>query len=288
MISTAILKSLASSKKEKNILITIKSCFAFSWGFISAVIFLISKRYVTMMTGNVLLLAISVQDWNVDEMLVTLVWILAYVLSAALYNYISILFSNNQDRVLRYLIPSVIFLGVLADFLQYKTKACASASTITKDDCVEHQLHFLTPISMIAGLVAAGYCQAHPDGICTSMLTDHVTKPVTNILKMMSKDCPDRKILREQASISFIIVVSFFLGVLPGKIATDLVYKGYSLGLFTPVFTCFGAVMAILCTMHHIFYMQYIIMHIPKEKNPENVNDTTFNDECDTSADSHL
>lgn len=274
----AVLKSLASSKKEKNILITIKSCFAFSWGFINAIIFLISGRYVTMMTGNMLLLAIDAEGWNVEEFLVTLVWILGYVLSAALYNYISILFSKDQDRVLRYLIPSVIFLGVLADFLQYKTKGCASAFTDIKDNCVGNQLHFLTPISMITGLVAAGYCHAHPDGICTSMLTDHVTKPVTNVLNMMSKDCPDRKTLREQACISFIIVISFFLGVIPGKIVTDAVYKGYSIGQFTPVFTCFGTVMAILCTIHHIFYMKYIIMHIPKEKNPENASDTTSND----------
>jgi len=238
-----------------------------------------------MMTGNVLLLAIDAQDWNVEEMLVTLVWILAYVLSATAYNSVSILFSNDQDRVLRYLMPSVIFLGVLADFLQYKTKFCA-----TEDNCAGYQLHFLTPISMITGLVGAGYCHAHPDGICTSMLTDHVTKPPTNVLQMLSKDCPDRKILGEQACISVIIVISFFLGVIPGKIAVDAVYKGYSNGQFTPVFTCFGTVMAILCLTHHTFYMKYIIIHMKKEKNPEKVSETFLDDveDADTAYDADV
>jgi uncharacterized membrane protein YoaK (UPF0700 family) len=64
------------------------------------------------MTGNLLLLAIEAKDWRVEEMLFTMFLILAYICSGAAYDLVSILFLNDQNRVVRILIPVVLLLGV--------------------------------------------------------------------------------------------------------------------------------------------------------------------------------
>ena len=46
------------TKQEKRIVLAIKMSFSFSWGFINGIISLLSNRYATMMTGNLLALAI--------------------------------------------------------------------------------------------------------------------------------------------------------------------------------------------------------------------------------------
>jgi len=234
------------TNREKCILLAIKSGYAIAWGFINTVIYLLAERFATIMTGNLLLLAIEAKDWRVDEMLFTLFLILAYICSGAAYDLVSILFLNDQNRVVRILIPVVILLGVLADTLEYLSEGCS-----TKESCSGNDLYFLLPISSMTGLVASGYCSAHPDGIITTMVTGHMRIPPNAILKILLTEGPDRELLKEKAWTSVVIVTSFFGGAITGAYTRDRILMTYGQRRFSPVFTCFGSVMAALCFLHH-------------------------------------
>ena len=213
------------------------------------------------MTGNLLLLAIETQAWMVDEMLLTIFLILAYVLSGAAYDILCILLLDDQHRgVLRYLIPTTILLGLLADCLQYSSGGCP-----TKDHCSGKYLYFLIPISSMTGLHAAGYWTAHPDGLTSNMMTGHMrSAPYAIIRSLMAKGDPTNQLLMQNGQSSALIITTFFSGVIAGAYTKDRLLMRYEQGWFSPVFTCFGCVMAALCCLHRNFCQAFFEHHREK------------------------
>lgn len=189
------------TRREKNILVIVKSGFAFSWGFLNAVIFLTS-RFATIMTGNLVSLAAEVRAWRVEEMLLSLTLIMVYIFAGVVYKYMSI--RLHQNRVVLYLIPTVVSLGATADVLQYVLEGCSSP-----DFCSGNKLYFLTPVSMLTGLVAAGYWTEHCDGVTTTLMTNHMIVFPTTVLSVLLKECHNYDHLKEKSRQSVSIIFSF-------------------------------------------------------------------------------
>lgn len=235
------------TKRERRILLVLKSMYALMWGFINGVTFLVASRYATMMTGNLLLLAKEVKEWRVDEMLVTLSFIGAYVVAGAMYDALNILV-KNKTLVLGIAMGGVLASGVLADVLSYILKSCSPGT----DKCDGMHLYFLTPVAFLTGIVANGYCGAHPDGVTSTLMTGHMkTLPNTLVKLYLPKEedrprGPGRVVLVEKARLSCAMIAAFFLGAVLSFFAEDAAsVKG-----FTPVFTVFSALMASLCVCH--------------------------------------
>jgi len=242
------------TRDEKNILLMVKNGFAFLWGFLNVIIFSLSGRYATVMTGNLLILATEVRSWKVEEMMLTFTLIMSFICAGAVYNYISIRF--KQNTVVLYLIPLVSFLGVLADFLKYTTNSCSSA-----ERCSGKNLYFLTPISILTGLVAAGYCSNHKDGVSTNAMTDHLSVFPTTVIQILFTECADSDHLKEQSRQSVSVVISFFVGVISGDSVLEGIESQYTQQRFTPVFTSVGIGMAILCFIHHTSCTRFFDHH---------------------------
>ena len=232
----------------------VKNGFAFLWGFLNVIIFSISGRFATVMTGNLLVLATEVRSWKVEEMLLTFTLIMSYICAGAVYNYISI--RLHQNTVVLYLMPLVSFLGALADFLQYMTNSCSSA-----EYCSGMNLYFLTPISILTGLVAAGYCSNHPDGVSTNVMTGHLSVFPATVIKIMFTECADSDHLKEQSRRSVSVILSFFVGVIAGDSAREGIESRYAQQRFTLLFTSFGIGMAILCVIHHTYCTKFFDHH---------------------------
>mmetsp|Transcript_25967 Transcript_25967/g.30604 ORF Transcript_25967/g.30604 Transcript_25967/m.30604 type:complete len:336 (-) Transcript_25967:46-1053(-) len=242
------------TRDEKNILLMVKNGFAFSWGFLNVIIFSISGRYATVMTGNLLILATEVRAWKVEEMLLTLTLIMTYICAGAVYNYISI--RLHQNTVVLYLMPLILSLGVLADFLQYMSNSCSST-----EQCSGTDLYFLTPVSILTGLVAAGYCFNHKDGVTTNAMTDHLSVFPTTVITILFTECADSDHLMEKSRQSVSVILSFFVGVIAGDSARKGISTQYTQQRFTPLFTSFGIGITILCFIHHNYCTTFFDHH---------------------------
>jgi len=242
------------TSREKAVLLLVKSAFAFSWGFLNVIIFLISSRYATVMTGNLLILATEVRAWKSEEMLVTFTLIMSYIISGAVYNYISV--KLHQNTIVLFLMPLVSFLGAMADFLQYISEGCSSP-----DQCSGSHLYFLTPVSILTGLVAAGYCSNHQDGVSTNAMTDHLSVFPNALIKIVFTECPDRDHLKQKSLLSVSVILSFFVGVIAGDSAKKGILTQYSENQFTPLFTCFGIFLSLLCYAHHTSCTRFFDHH---------------------------
>jgi len=243
------------TRDEKNILLMVKSGFAFSWGFLNVMTVSISGRYATIMTGNLIILATEVSVWKVEEMLLTLTLIMAYICAGAVYNYMSI--RLHQNTVVLYLMPLLLFLGVLADFLQYMSNGCSST-----EQCSGMDLYFLTPISILTGLVSGGYCLNHNDGVSTNQMTNHLSVFPMTVIKILFTECADSDHLKEQSRRSVSMILSFFVGAIAGNGAREGISTQYTQQRFTPLFTSFGIGMAILCFMHHNYCAKFFEHHL--------------------------
>jgi hypothetical protein len=99
----------------------------------------------------------------------------------------------------------------------------------------------------MTGLIASGYCSAHPDGIITTMMTGHMRIPPNAILKILLIEDPNRELLKQKAWTSAAHITSFFVGSIAGAYSKDLILMTYEQRRFCPVFTYFGCCMATLC-----------------------------------------
>lgn len=238
------------TKQEKRILLLVKSAISFLWGFINAVIFLLAKRFVTIQTGNLLVLAIAVKDWKDGQILITSIIIFTYILFGALYDVVRIKCKEDEDKILKFLVSTVILLGILADVLQHFTKACHGSR---EESCLSNKLYFLTPISAIAGLIAAGYFPSHPDSIISTLMTGHMRVPtnaMVQILMTKNMNHATREVLMFKLWTSVLMVSSAFVGVLFGAFSSVWVKRAYENHIFIPIFTAFGFAMSLLCTIH--------------------------------------
>ena len=101
--------------RDKAALVAIKSAFAFSWGFLDVIAYLLTRRFATMMSGNTLLLAIQISDWKVRDMFITVTYIMSYVIGGAMHD-AQLLVCKDDGRVVKYfVIPVVLLNGLLAD-----------------------------------------------------------------------------------------------------------------------------------------------------------------------------
>jgi uncharacterized membrane protein YoaK (UPF0700 family) len=254
------------TKAEKTILLALKAAFAFSWGFINAIIYLVSGRFATMMTGNLLLLAMSTKEWAVEDMSVTAVLIIAYILGGAVYDVLFIKF--NDKGILRYLIPSIIIMGVLTDVLQYSIDSCSDMERDITSQCrfEGKSLYSLTPISIMTGMIATS-CTHHADGDNTTLMTGHMRifpHACVNIMLAKNDDLEsniNRDLLKEKARTSFALVSSCFLGVLTGAFSEATVVSVITERNFSPVFSIFGCWMATLCLLRHTLCERFFIHH---------------------------
>ena len=238
------------TKEERRLLLLVKSVISFLWGFINAVIFLLAERFVTIQTGNLLVLAIAVKDWKDEQILITSIFIFTYVLFGALYDVVRIKCKEDEDKILKFLVSAVIPLGILADVLQHFTKACHGSS---EESCLNNKLYFLTPISAIAGLIAAGYFPSHPDSIISTLMTGHMRVPTNTVVQLlMTKNMnhSTREVLLFKFWTSVFMVSSAFVGALFGAFSSVWVKRAYENDIFIPIFTTFGFAMSLMCTIH--------------------------------------
>lgn len=144
--------------RDKAALVAIKSAFAFSWGFLDVIAYLLTRRFATMMSGNTLLLAIQVSDWKVRDMFITVTYIISYVIGGAMHDAL-LLVCKDDGRVVKYfVIPVVLLNGLLADIIEY----VLGVGNV-------NYLYFLAPIAMSTGIVTP----THHDRIVTNMVSGH-------------------------------------------------------------------------------------------------------------------
>jgi len=242
------------TKKEKRIMLAIKNASAFSWGFLNTIVFHIASRFAMVMTGNLIILATEASTWKVEEMVLTLTIIMAFIFAGSAYTFISILV--HQNTVVLYLIPLIVSLGVMADILQYVSDGCTS-----RDNCSGNHLYFLTPISILIGLVSTGYQGNNPDGINTSSMEDHLTVNPKTIVHILFTECRDRDYLIEKCRRSVSIILNFCLGVIAANSMREGIWIRYSQGQFTPLFSCFGIIVAILIFIHYNYCTRFFEHH---------------------------
>lgn len=139
---TSTLKALSTEKKW--VLHSIKAAFAFSWAFGNAICYFLTGRFFTMLTGNVLILAVEVSQWNTEEMMFTAALIALFVLGSALYDGVSFWLKDEDKVVKRFVAPFLLTLGILSDVIQFATGGCSSGTS--GDGCKGSDLYFLTPM----------------------------------------------------------------------------------------------------------------------------------------------
>lgn len=100
---------------------------------------------------------------------------------------------------------------------------------------------------------------AHPDGIITNLITNHMKVPAKSILQRVMKS--NTKVL-EKAVVSTIIIIAFFAGSLVGGLASKGALERYSKGLFTPLFTASALVVAALTLYHFILCEKFCHNHL--------------------------
>ena len=99
---------------------------------------------------------------------------------------------------------------------------------------------------------------AHPDGIITNLITNHMKVPAKSILQRVIQS---NKKVWEKARVSTIIIASFFTGSLVGGLASKGALERYSKGLFTPLFTSSSLVVAALTLYHFILCEKFCHNH---------------------------
>eukprot|EP00579_Thalassiosira_antarctica_P004751 CAMPEP_0201881464 /NCGR_PEP_ID=MMETSP0902-20130614/11770_1 /ASSEMBLY_ACC=CAM_ASM_000551 /TAXON_ID=420261 /ORGANISM="Thalassiosira antarctica, Strain CCMP982" /LENGTH=313 /DNA_ID=CAMNT_0048409683 /DNA_START=37 /DNA_END=978 /DNA_ORIENTATION=+ len=240
--------STALTSNEKAALFAIDSAFSFSWGFVNATVYLLTGRFCTMMSGNTLILAIETSDWKSEEMMVTATLIILYVCGGAVYDALWISFKDKGRVVKLFVIPTIVIMGILADVLQYMMGGC-SAGVHDGAKCSGKYLYFLSPVAFLSG-VATSYSSTHGDGIATNMVTGHMKVMPTAILKRILQG---ESTTLEKGRSSAAITTFFFLGCLSGALAYDPILMSFSprKGYYTPIFTVFSCVIAMLCFLHY-------------------------------------
>ena len=144
--------------RDKAALVAIKSAFAFSWGFLDVIAYLLTRRFATMMSGNTLLLAIQISDWKVRDMFITVTYIMSYVIGGAVHDAL-LLVCKDDGRVVKYFVIRVVLLnGLVADIIEY----VLGVGNV-------NYLYFLAPIAMSTGIVTP----THHDRIVTNMVSGH-------------------------------------------------------------------------------------------------------------------
>lgn len=253
------------TRHEVGVLLAIKSGFAFVWGFINAVTISQSGRFATIMTGNLLLLAFQTKAWEGEEIVLTVVLILAYILGGALYDALSIVV-KEETKILRYALSTVVFMAILADVLHYVMENCQDNQDETEGVCKGRYLYYMAPVSFVTGIVASGYCTAHPDGFIVTLMTNHMRVCPNSLLKMYLPDGddglvasgPERTLLVEKACTSAVLISMSFLGVVAGDYAGVIITEQHSQGKFSPVFTVIGIFLVCACVLHSAFYNKFM------------------------------
>lgn len=266
--------NIVFTRREKRILLIIKSLYALTWGFLNAVTFMISSRYATMMTGNLIQLAVEVAAWRVEEMLLTASLIAAYIFGGVAYEALDIVV-DDEYRVLAVAMPAVVVMGVVGDVWRYTMQSCAGG-----EKCDGRYLFFLTPISFMTGIVAGGYCNSHQDGVMSILMTGHMRVAPNALLQMYlpgrkngvrAKEAAARIVLRERAVLSMSMITAYFCGVLAGDIVEDLVRERYWRHEFSPVFTPVGLFLAATCMTHSQLCKRFSEHHRRKEAKAEKI-----------------
>eukprot|EP00580_Thalassiosira_gravida_P000334 CAMPEP_0201611516 /NCGR_PEP_ID=MMETSP0492-20130828/20321_1 /ASSEMBLY_ACC=CAM_ASM_000837 /TAXON_ID=420259 /ORGANISM="Thalassiosira gravida, Strain GMp14c1" /LENGTH=340 /DNA_ID=CAMNT_0048077717 /DNA_START=16 /DNA_END=1038 /DNA_ORIENTATION=- len=252
----------ALPSQEKSVLCAIKCGFAFSWGFANAIVYLLTSRFSTLMTGNVLVLAIETRHWAGEDLRFTSSLIIMYILGGAVYDALSIKFEHDGGRVLRvFALPTIVLMGVIADVMQFAMGSCSSISSSNSDTgeseekCSGKYLYFLAPIGFLTGIVTS-YLSAHPDGIIVNMVTGHMkVLPKSLLVRVIEGNKSSSNLIKGFTSAG--ITTTFFLGCVVGSFLFEFVMTSYSKGYFTPMFTIFSLIMATLCFLHYTFCDQF-------------------------------
>ena len=147
----------ALPSNDKGVLVAVKSGFAFSFGFINAILYLDTKRFATMMSGNTMLLALQTRNWMSQEMMFSATLIILYVCGGAMYDALSLIVEDDMRLVKFVLIPMIVFCGIFSDVIQF----------------VLGSVYFASPLAFLTGIVTS-YLSNHPDGIVTNLVTGHM------------------------------------------------------------------------------------------------------------------
>lgn len=256
--------TIVFTKREKTVLLVIKSGFAFLWGITNVITFLQSGRFATLMTGNLVVLGLQTQAWDLEGVALTVVLIIAYILGGASYYALSIVVENER-KVLRIVLPTGMIMAVLADVIQYMDQRCIG-------NCYFH-LYNLAPLSFLTGMIASGYCAAHPDGVNTTAMTGHIAVLPKALLEMYlpgeggaTVSGTERSKLKEKALTSVVIISAFFSGTFVGTLAEDHITKKSAKGQFSLLFTLLGGLTVFFCILHSQFCRKFFKYHLKKQK----------------------
>lgn len=233
--------------REKSILLALKSLVAFSWGFVDAVVYIETRRFSTMMSGNTLILAVETSKWKgqEQEMMFTISLILLYICGGAVYDALLMVCKGDNGRVLQFFaLPAIVLMGIIADVIQFAIGSCSG-----KDTCSGNYLYFLTPMSFLTGTITS-YFGGHPDGIVTNMVTGHMKVLPKAIVEHLLRGQLSLALEKGLASAS--ITFLFFVGCLSGSLASEPILKSYHPnGHFSPIFMVVSFVLGSLCLLHY-------------------------------------
>lgn len=221
----------ALPSNDKGVLVAVKSGFAFTFGFINAVLYLDTKRFATMMSGNTMLLAVQTRNWMSQEMMFSATLIILYVCGGAMYDALSLIVEDDMRLVKFVLIPMIVFCGIFSDVIQF----------------VLGSVYFASPLAFLTGIVTS-YLSNHPDGIVTNLVTGHMKVLPKALIKWLFKGDSSGM---ERGLTSAVIITVYFVGCLLGALVADTVSVSYSEGHFTPIFSVISVVFGVLCYLHN-------------------------------------
>jgi len=263
-----VLRRLSYEKffnSERVKLMLVKSCFAIIWGIMNATVLLTTEkvggsRYATSMTGNVIALSADTvkafggyyksNDDDVDAsedvdistiriaILFTLGMMFCYVVGAFCFNVCWFVTSEDKrNRVVTATIIITIILGAISDLMRMS---------------IDKRIpYFCFPISMVAGILASGYCTAINYGVCTDQCTGHFSKVGMYSAKLLTKGCSNED--KEDYYMSMIIITFFFIGALIGWSFEPWMYSNK----FDPIYTIVTFVLSCNVKCHYHLHLQY-------------------------------
>ena len=279
-------------------LFLIKFIFAFEFGFINGITFLLSTRFATMMSGNTLTLAhelVKIKSHG-DELgpaAFTFCLILSYEVGAALFYFVwyegdgwiadciyflrrcfgrreeeTVSLDMLQDEldaikqkvVLYFVMFVALTMGPLADILKFTT-GCFKAEK--EDGCKYSGLYYLCPIAFITGAVAGGYLTVHPTGVTTNMITGHLGKVSQLAMKIVSPSPDATKVDWDGLKLSTGIIICFFGGALVGF---TIPKADHNFTHYHPIFTLFGLTLALLVKAFDTTYERLVHGLVESEK----------------------
>ena len=277
--TTATLNINITAPKTINFIIHL--LFSFMFGFENVVIYADTHRFVTIMSGNYILLGIETSHWLTSEMMITLILILLFVFGGAAFDLGANCFKSERRLVHLFVVPAIIIMGVLADVIQaLRGKGCRGnvwplveedepGFTTEVDRCAGEQLYFLAPIAFQSGLITS-YVTYFPDGLTTHMMTAH--------MKILPKAIIAKENIKKGLT-SASMISSYFLGCLAGAFAAKPVLTiGFSIPfgkdskfwreapIYLPIFTVLGILFGALCFLHFTLCKQFRDKYKQKQK----------------------